>query len=211
MAIHKGPVREQFTQIPNNTHQDTSLSLQARGLLGYIISLPDDWVVRPGHLAKENGIGRNTAYKIINELKESGYIIQVQNRSESGKFSTGDYLVFRSIEDAQWYAETCMNTDVEPCPKKRDAVKRDTVKGQLSNKEIKNKESQSVNNARVISNFADQVMTELLTDNLPANQQRYARMKITEYQERFSGSQSVADCWSYVVTAVNHQISLTGS
>ena len=153
MAIHKGPVREKFTQIPNTTHQDTSLSLQCRGLLGYLISLPDDWVVRPEQLAKANGIAKNTAYKLIKELKEAGYIFQVQKREESGKFSTGDYLVFRSLEDAAWYAESLENTGVEPCTKKRDAVKRDTVNCELTNKEVnketeKQKVSQSTARAR---------------------------------------------------------------
>ena len=59
-------------------------------------------------------------------------------------------------------------------------------------------------------NFSDRVMTELQSDNLPVHKYRYARMKISEYQERFPESTSVADCWSYVITAVKHQISLTG-
>lgn len=71
MAIHKGSVREKFTQIPNTTHQDTSLSLQCRGLLGYLISLPDDWVVRPEQLAKANGIAKNTAYKLTKSAEFS--------------------------------------------------------------------------------------------------------------------------------------------
>ncbi len=165
MAIHKGPVREQFTQIPNATHRDTSISLQARGLLGYLLSLPDDWIVRPKQLAEDNGIARNTAYKIINELKESGYIIQVQDRSVSGKFGSGDYLVFRSKEDALWYAETRVDTEPEPCTKKRDAVKRDTVKRELTKKEEKNKEINNNNTTEPekisLSEFREKLVASL--------------------------------------------------
>lgn len=103
-----------------------------------------------------------------------------------------------------------MNTDVEPCPKKGDAEKQHTVKRQLTKKEDKKKESKSVNNSQPNSNFYDRVMTELLSDNLPTREKRYAGMKILEYQERFPDSQSVPDCWSYVETAVNHRISLKG-
>ena len=210
MAIYKGPVRERFTQIPNSTHQDTSISLQCRGLLGYLISLPDDWVVRPEQVAKINGIAKNTAYKFIKELKDAGYIFQVQGRCDSGKFSTGDYLVFRSKEDAQWYAESLENKGFEPCTKKRDTVKRDTVNCELTNKEETNK--QVSKSALVeLSNFSDQVMAELLSDNLPQSKVRYAKLKIQEFEERFPESDSVADCWSYVVQAVSHQIEMTGS
>ena len=211
MAIHKGPVREQFTQIPNATHQDTSISLQARGLLGYLISLPDDWVVRPEQLAKANDIGRNTAYKIIKELRDAGYIYQVQERMESGKFSTGDYLVFRSLEDAAWYTESLENSDSEPCTKKRDTVKRDTVKRQLSNKEINKETSKSVNNTRVHENFSiDQIMTSLQTLGLPEKETWYARMKASEYVERFPESESVADACRYVGNAIEHALGLEG-
>ena len=71
-------------------------------------------------------------------------------------------------------------------------------------------ESKSVNNSQLDQNFSDRVMTELLTDHLPAKEKRYAGLKIREYQERFPDSESVADCWSYVVKAVKHKIELTG-
>ena len=179
-------------------------------------------MVRPEQLAKANGIAKNTAYKLIKELKEAGYIFQVQKREESGKFSTGDYLVFRSLEDAAWYAESLENTGVEPCTKKRDAVKRDTVNCELTNKEVnketeKQKVSQSTARARETfsanesGNFSERVMAELMVDHLPVHKHRYARLKIEEYQERFPESGSVADCYGYVVQAVTHQINLTGS
>lgn len=58
--------------------------------------------------------------------------------------------------------------------------------------------------------FAERVMAELLTSNLPERKHRYAQLKIKEFQERFPESVSVADCYSYVEQAVIHQINLTG-
>ena len=46
-------------------------------------------------------------------------------------------------------------------------------------------------------------------DHLPKHKHCYARLKIEEYQERFPESDSVADCYGYVVQAVTHQINLT--
>ena len=83
--------------------------------------------------------------------------------------------------------------------------------------QIKNTDSKSVNNSEISKksadqsgNFVDRVMTELLAVNLPPNKHRYALLKIREYQERFPGSNSVADCYSYVEQAVVHQVGLTG-
>ena len=70
--------------------------------------------------------------------------------------------------------------------------------------------SKLVNSARGSEKLADQVMTELLADNLPASEKRYAGMKIREYQDRWPDSGSVADCWSYVVKGINHKFNLTG-
>ncbi len=169
MAIYKAPVRENFTIIPNETHRDTSLSLQARGLLGYFLSLPDDWVIRPEHAAKENGIGRNTAYKIIKELREAGYILKVENRSSEGKFSSGDYLVFRSQKDATEWLEAPENKGLEPCVKKRYAVERHTVERQLSKKELK-KEKTTTTGAESkisISDFSGLVKDQMKGSGVP--------------------------------------------
>ncbi len=205
MAIYKAPVRDNFTIIPNETHQDTTLSLQARGLLGYFLSLPDDWVIRPEHAAKENGIGRNTVYKLIKELRESGYIIPVQNRSVKGKFSSGDYLVFRSKKDAdEWLADP-ENKGIEPCVKKRY-----TVKGQLTKKELTKKQSKSVNNAPANNFSIDQIIVALHEMGMPQKETWYARKKAEEYADRFPQSQSVADACRYVTNAIDHAWKLEG-
>ena len=88
------------------------------------------------------------------------------------------------------------------------------------NKEIYSK---SVNNTRETKNFeseqnkqsfSDKVMTELhvaTSGELSKSKRHYAQLKIQEYKDRFPSSESVADCWAYVVQAINHQYKLTGS
>lgn len=99
----------------------------------------------------------------------------------------------------------------------------------------KNKEdllSKSVNTARARKNSADesenknstnrfftsdrrkmaeQTWAELQIAGLCLGREQYAQLKIMEYQERFPESKAVADCFSYVKTAIEHQHSLTGS
>ena len=75
----------------------------------------------------------------------------------------------------------------------------------------KQTDSKSVKNNARDSEFYNRVMTELLADGLPAREKRYAGLKVKEYTERFPASSSVADCWKYVVTAVNHSAGLKGN
>ena len=133
MAIVKGPVREQFTQIPNTTHRDTSISFQARGFLGYLISFPEGWIVRPSFIAKENGMSKNTVYKLIKELVAARYMMPFTSRLKVGKFGSVDYAVFRSVEDYEWF---------ENSPEEQEEVQRKL--DERSEKEHKEKKDEAL-------------------------------------------------------------------
>lgn len=75
-----------FTVIPNSVAQDERLSLQARGFLAYLLSLPDGWVHRVSHLTKKCGIGRDKCYALVKELKALGYLSVERVRDTSGQF-----------------------------------------------------------------------------------------------------------------------------
>ena len=217
MAIINVAVDSGFTQIPNETARDTSLSLQARAILLYIRSLPHDWKIRPDHIAKENNINRKTLEKYLKELREAGYIEYVRYRDEkTSRLTGGDYMVYPYPKN-KLEASNSKGLSITPNFGGVENLRRGNS-GVHTKKESTKKESKSVSNTREAqkfetapANFADRVMAELLADNLPASKKRYASLKIREYQERFPESISVADCWAYVVQAVSHQHGLTGS
>ena len=94
MAIYKGSYQNQYTTLPNTTARDTNLTLQARGLLLYLISLPGEWRVSRKNVGTENGINEKTVQKYLNELKAHGYVEYVLKRKENSRFSGGDYFVY---------------------------------------------------------------------------------------------------------------------
>lgn len=59
--------------------------------------------------------------------------------------------------------------------------------------------------------MADRTWVELQAAGLCPGREQYAQLKIMEYTERFPDSSSVADCFSYVMIALEHKHSLTGS
>ena len=63
-----------FTIITNETLQDSSISLKAKGLLHYLLSLPEDWNISIAGLSNcldENGTAIRSTIK---ELEDAGYI-----------------------------------------------------------------------------------------------------------------------------------------
>jgi len=84
-----------YTMIANATLQDTSISLEARGLLTYLLSKPDTWAVVVTWLQDEMKVGREKLNRIIKELENAGYIETRVVRTE-GKFAEYERIVHES-------------------------------------------------------------------------------------------------------------------
>ncbi len=78
--------RSGFAKVPNSVVADERLSIEARGFLAYIISLPDGWVFRPSHLMKVCRIGRDKYYRIVKELRTHGYVKIRRSKDSRGRF-----------------------------------------------------------------------------------------------------------------------------
>jgi len=53
--------RHRFVVLDQGAVEDTRLSWAARGLLGYLLSRPDDWKVLIGDLRKRGDLGRDSS------------------------------------------------------------------------------------------------------------------------------------------------------
>jgi len=63
-----------YVMIRKKTVQDLNLSLEARGILAYLLSLPDNWNISIKYLRKIFNIGRDKANSIIENLIDCGYM-----------------------------------------------------------------------------------------------------------------------------------------
>lgn len=81
-----------YFQMRRETAQNRKLSWDARGVLCYLLSQSDDWVVQVKDLQQAK-CGRDKVYRILDELKQAGYIQRERKQTEAGKFEWGDYLV----------------------------------------------------------------------------------------------------------------------
>jgi hypothetical protein len=83
-----------FTIVPNALVDDKRLSIEAKGLLAYLISRPNNWTVRHSHLHKELGIGRDKLQRILRELIRAGYLERddEQPRDDDNQFAAYHYI-----------------------------------------------------------------------------------------------------------------------
>lgn len=73
-----------FAQIANGMFRDKTVSIEARGTLGLIMTYPPDWEVRCQWLTEAIGTGRDKVRGIIKELIKAGYCKREQVRNPDG-------------------------------------------------------------------------------------------------------------------------------
>jgi DnaD/phage-associated family protein len=92
MSIFRVEKKNNYVVLDKGFLNDRRLSWQAKGLLAYMLSLPNDWVFSLNDLKNRSRNGRDSTNNIIKELQEFGYIIKEQTR-EKGKFSNNQFVV----------------------------------------------------------------------------------------------------------------------
>lgn len=84
-----------YTVLDNTFIQDANLSWKAKGLMAYLLSLPDDWVIHFSEIEKHSTDGKAALRSAINELKEHGYLKAEQKR-ENNRFAEMVYIIIEN-------------------------------------------------------------------------------------------------------------------
>ncbi len=103
--IHKHKKKNGYVQVDNHILHDTLTSWKAKGLLVYLIGLPEDWSINLKDLTNRSTDGRDGTASAMNELIRAGYVIR-ERVTFRGKFEGYDYHVFERPEFAEnWKTE----------------------------------------------------------------------------------------------------------
>ena len=89
---------ENFTIVSNELFQRVDISMKAKGLYAYLMTLPEDWKIYKKEVYKHFPEGRTAIDGAFKELIEAGYIRQEQLKDETNRFSGWDYTVYESVE-----------------------------------------------------------------------------------------------------------------
>ena len=97
-----------YSVIDNRFLHDPRLSWKAKGLLGYLLSKPNDWKIYESDLVNHARDGKDAVRSALGELKKYGYLNWQQKRVKGGKFDGYDYMIcevsdsWGELGDAFW-------------------------------------------------------------------------------------------------------------
>ncbi|WP_432199261.1 DNA-binding protein [Anoxybacillus gonensis] len=125
---------------------DDRLSWKAKGLLAYMLSMPNDWTFYNDELMKHSPDGSSTFKAAMNELKEYGYVVRRKMKDKKGKFIGWETVVYeqpiedecRKVENRPSENRPSENRPSENRPSKNDPLlnNKELNNNLLSNKEI---------------------------------------------------------------------------
>ncbi|WP_027487499.1 helix-turn-helix domain-containing protein [Allorhizobium undicola] len=119
-TIRRGVRNAHYAAIPNHVFEDARLSMEARWLLSYLLSKPDNWTVVIGDIVKKGNCGRDKARKMIAELVETGYAEREQTRTD-GKFGPTVLVIFDEPRPGSANTDTCDVSDTAELTDASDA------------------------------------------------------------------------------------------
>lgn len=85
-----------YVQIDKTVINDIRLSWKAKGLMAFLLSKPNDWIININNLVKQAKDGRDSVYAAIKELRQLKYLQQIQSRDCHGRILGYEYLVYEN-------------------------------------------------------------------------------------------------------------------
>ena len=77
---------EKYFSASNEPFNDQRLSWEARGLMGYLLSKPNNWEIRNKDLEKKGPAGEHKLRRMLAELRKNGYMNRIRLALPNGKF-----------------------------------------------------------------------------------------------------------------------------
>ena len=84
-----------YTVMSNYHLQDKNLSFKAKGLLSYMLSLPDSWNYSVRGLSAISKEGIKAINSILKELEDNNYLIRNRKQEENGRFYY-EYIIYET-------------------------------------------------------------------------------------------------------------------
>ncbi|WP_214788713.1 helix-turn-helix domain-containing protein [Exiguobacterium sp. s21] len=83
--IHRVRKDNNFVMLDKGFLNNSNLSLKAKGLLAYVLSLPDDWVIYTEEIAKHHKDGKAAVLTAFKELESEGHVKRERVRQANGQ------------------------------------------------------------------------------------------------------------------------------
>lgn len=93
MAVIRVEKTKNYTVMANYHLRDNRLSFKAKGLMSFMLSLPDDWDYTVAGLATCAKDGKDSVRGALKELEAAGYLTRERTRDKQGKLRSTDYVL----------------------------------------------------------------------------------------------------------------------
>ena len=91
--VFKVAKSKNYTIMSNFHLRDKNLSLKAKGLLSFMLSLPENWDYSLNGLVSVSKESKKAIRTILKELKENGYLVVEQQREKNGYYKY-NYVIY---------------------------------------------------------------------------------------------------------------------
>lgn len=92
--IEKHEVEDKYARIPNDICQSKELTLEQKGLMAFLLSLPKDWVVYKDNLSDLLNEKKNKVDLAFKGLQKCGHIKSYKVTNEKGHFKGWNHVVY---------------------------------------------------------------------------------------------------------------------
>jgi len=94
MSVIRVERNANYTTMSNYHLQDKNLSLKAKGLMSFCLSLPPTWDFSVSGLVKVCKEGRDCVMTTLAELEQQGYLHRERLRNADGTLGAADYVIY---------------------------------------------------------------------------------------------------------------------
>lgn len=126
MAVFKIEKNRNYTIMSNHHLRDKKLSYKAKGLLSFMLSLPEDWDYSINGLVKVSKEGKKAIRAMLEELEENHYLIRQRIQLKNGQFDY-EYYIYEmpynqkgNTDDGNTEEDTQINTNIININKQKD-------------------------------------------------------------------------------------------
>jgi hypothetical protein len=93
--IVKGRRKHDFAIIPNEISQSMDLTLEEKGMMCFLLSLPDNWVLYKKNLYEQITDGKYAVDRVFKSLQDKGYILSCRQMDiNTGRMVGWNHIVY---------------------------------------------------------------------------------------------------------------------
>lgn len=92
MIVRSKRPEKHYTVLGNDIIRDQRLSWRARGILIYLLSMPENWKTTASWLTANGQEGRDAVRIALSELETVGYLQRRKHQDDRGRWSTATYV-----------------------------------------------------------------------------------------------------------------------